>query len=263
MPMSLVELEKALRGLRLSGMIAPLQVRAVQVGSGEMNFIEAFSLLVQDEIDRRKSRLIDRYFAKSGLPERKDFQNFDWSFNPQLPKRDILELATLRFLESHEDALLIGSPGTGKSHAGKAFAWLAIQRGYQVHYREALTLIEDINLAREEGTIRRYRALLKNVPLLVIDDLFLKVLPKNAGEELVDILMSRYEKRSSIITSNRPIDDWGKLLGDVVMVGPLLDRLMHHGHLLSFKGPSWRMKEAAARLASTKDAVQTPHQKAA
>lgn len=263
MSMSLAELEKALRGLRLSGMIATLPARAVQVSSCEMNFLEAFSHLVQDELDRRRSRLIERYFTKSGLPERKDFQFFDWSFNPELPKRDVLELATLKFLEAREDALLIGTPGTGKSHAAKAFAWLAIQRGYQVHYREALTLIEEINLAREDGTIRRYRTHLKNVPLLVIDDLFLKVLPTNAGEELVDILMSRYEKRSSVITSNRPIEDWGTLLGDVVMVGPLLDRLMHHGHLLPFKGPSWRMKEAAARLARAKDAACFPQQKAA
>jgi DNA replication protein DnaC len=263
MPMSLVELEKALRGLRLSGMIATLPARAMQVDSHEMNFLEAVSHLVQDELDRRKSRLIERYFTQSGLPERKDFNHFDWSFNPELPKREILELGTLKFLESREDVLLIGKPGTGKSHAAKAYAWLAIQRGYQVHYREALTLIEEINLAREEGTIRKYRALLKNVPLLVIDDLFLKVLPKNAGEELVDILMSRYEKRSSVITSNRPIEDWGTLLGDVVMVGPLLDRLMHHGQLLSFKGPSWRMKEAAARLARAKDAACLSPQKAA
>lgn len=248
MPMSMVELEKALRGLRLSGMAATLQARALAVSTHQIDFMEAFASLVQDELDRRKSRLIERYFIKSGLPERKDFQNFDWNFNRQLPKREILELATLKFIEAREDALLIGKPGTGKSHSAKAFAWFAIQRGYKVHYRDALQLMEDINLAREEGTIRKYRALLKSAELLVIDDLFLKALPANTAEELADILMSRYEKHASVLTSNRSIDDWGKLLGDVVIVGPLLDRLMHHGHLLSFEGPSWRMREAADRL---------------
>jgi len=251
MAMSVAELEKALRGLRLSGMVATLQARAIQVASHECDFLEGFACLVQDELDRRKSRLIERRLTLSGLPERKDFQRFDWTFNPQLPKRELLELATLKFIDAHEDVLLIGKPGTGKSHAGKAFAWFAVQRGYKVHYREAHQLIEEINLARENGTIRKHRNNLKGVELLVIDDLFLKVLPPNAGEELADILMSRYERHSSVITSNRPVDDWGKLLGDVVLVAPLLDRLMHHGRLLRFEGKSWRLKEAASRLVNS------------
>src|ERR1700722_8395258 len=203
MAMSLLELEKALRGLRLSGMVDTLEARALQVAQHQCDFLEAFSNLVQDELDRRKTRLIERRYTLSGLPERMDFQNFDWSFNPQLPKREIIDLATLKFIDAHEDALLIGKPGTGKSRACKVYAWFAVQRGYKVHYREAHQLIDEINLARENGTIRKHRHHLKSVELLVIDDLFLKVLPPNAGEELTDVLMSRYERHSSIITSNR------------------------------------------------------------
>jgi len=250
MAMSIVELEKALRGLRLSGMVATLEARALQVAEHQCDFIEALSNLVQDELDRRKTRLIERRFTLSGLPERTDFQNFDWSFNPRLPKREILELATLKFIDAHQDALLLGQPGTGKSRACKVYAWFAVQRGYKVLYREAHQLIDEINLARENGTIRKHRHHLKTVDLLAIDDLFLKVLPPNAGEELTDILMSRYEKHSSIITSNRAVDDWGKLLGDVVIVAPLLDRLYHHGHMLRFEGKSWRLHEAAMRRAA-------------
>lgn len=255
MPMSITELEKALRGLRCSGMAATLQARALQVASHECEFLEAVSRMVQDELDRRKSRLIERRFTQSGLPERKDWRHFDWSFNPKLPKPEILELATLKFLDTREDALLIGMPGTGKSYAAKAFAWTAVQRGYKVFYREANELIDEINLAREQGFLRKHRHLLKNVELLVIDDLFLKVLPPNAGEELADILMSRYERRSTVITSNRTLEDWGKLLGDVVIITPLLDRLMHHGHLLRYEGPSWRLHEAAKRLANREHTV--------
>ena len=249
MAMSITELERSLTALRLSGMSATLQARALAVASHEMDFIEAFSWLVQDELDRRRSRLLDRRYALSGLPERKDLKAFDWSYNPRLPKREVLELATLKFIDAREDALLIGPPGTGKSHAAKALAALAINRGYKVLYREAHQLIEDINEARELGSIRKYRAQLKAAELLLIDDLFLRKLPASAGDELADVLMSRYEKCSTIITSNRPFEDWAKLLGDVVVVTPLLDRLMHHGHLLKFEGKSWRLKEAAARVA--------------
>lgn len=251
MAMSYTELATALRGLRLSGMQATLEARALQVASHEMDFIEAFGWLVQDEMDRRKSRLLERRYALSGLPERKNLKDLDWSYNPKVPKRAALELATLKFIDAREDALMIGSPGTGKSHVAKALALLAVERGYKVIYREAHELIGEIVEARELGEIRKYKNQLKAAELLVIDDLFLRKLPAGAGDELADVLMSRYEKLSTIITSNRPLDDWAKLLGDVVVVTPLLDRLMHHGHLLKFEGKSWRLKEAAGRLAKT------------
>jgi DNA replication protein DnaC len=249
MTLSLTELERSLRALRLSGMSATLQARALAVASHEMDFLEAFSWLVQDELDRRHSRLLERRYTLSGLTEPKDLKAFDWTYNPTLPKRPILELATLKFVDAREDALFIGKPGTGKSHVAKALALLAVNRGYKVLYREAHQLIEDIHEARALGEMRKLRAQLIGAQLLVIDDLFLRKLPSGAGDELADVLMSRYEKASTIITSNRGLEDWATLLGDVVVVGPLLDRLMHHGHLLKFDGKSWRLKEAAARVA--------------
>jgi len=249
MPMSIPELQRALRSLRLSGMIPTLEPRALQVANHEMDFIEAFSWLVQDELDRRRSRLLERRHSQSGLPDEKDLKSFDWTYNTRLPKRDVLELATLNFIEAREDVLIIGPPGTGKSHVARALATAAVRRGYKVHYREAHQLIEDITEARELGQLRKLRTQIRGADLLLIDDLFLRKLPAHAGDELADVLMARHEKASTIITTNRPLDDWTRLLGDVVVVTPLLDRLMHYGHLLEFEGESWRLKEAAARAA--------------
>jgi DNA replication protein DnaC len=161
MSMTITELERSLRALRLSGMTATLENRALQVAQQQMDFIEAFSALVQDELDRRRSRLIERRFKLSGLTERKDIKDFDWSYNPKNPRRDILELANLKFIDEREDALFIGSPGVGKSHIAKALALLAVQRGYTVFYREAHVLVEDISQARELGELRKYRATVK------------------------------------------------------------------------------------------------------
>jgi len=249
MPMSIPELERALKNLRLSGMIPTLEARALQVASHETDFLEAFSWLVQDELDHRHSRLLERRHALSGLPEHKDLKSFDWTYNARLPRRDVLELATLKFIDAKEDILIIGPPGTGKSHVAKALASSAVQRGFKVLYREAHQLIEDITEARELGNLRKLRAQIRGADLLLLDDLFLRKLPTHAGDELADVLMARYEKASTILTSNRPLDDWTRLLGDVVVVTPLLDRLMHHGHLLKFEGKSWRLREAAARAA--------------
>jgi DNA replication protein DnaC len=145
-------------------------------------------------------KIVDRRFMLSGLCERKDLKDFDWSYNPRLLRRALRELATLKFLDAREDVLLIGPPGLGKSHCAKAFAQLAVARGYKVLYREAQELIEEIHEARELGELRKHRAQMKAAELLVIDDLFLRKLQASAGDELTDVLMSRYEKRSTIIT---------------------------------------------------------------
>lgn len=255
MTLSIPELERSLKALRLSGMGATLEVRALQVTQGEMGFIEAFSSLVQDELDRRKSKLLERRYVLSGLGERKTLGEFDWGFNPKVPRHDILELAVCKFIEVREDALFIGAPGTGKSHCAKAIALNALMHGYSVFYREAHELLPEIHQARELRCLSKLKMQIKQAQLLVIDDLFLRKLPVDACDEITEIIMNRHEKASTIITSNRPIEDWGKLLGDVVAVAPMLDRIMYHGHLLKFEGKSWRLKEAASRLARNRSTV--------
>jgi DNA replication protein DnaC len=246
------ELNMALKRLRLSGMEATFETRALQAAQGGMDFIEAFSLLVQDETDRRQSKFVDRAFSTSGLKEKLTFDNFNWSYNPKTPKKLILELCSLKFIYDNEDALLIGSPGTGKSHSAKVIAHKAILAGLRVLYREAHILFEDIAQQTAFGHRKKIFKTLSDVDLLVIDDLALKKLPANAAEELLDIILKRYQKKSTLITSNRVLEDWGKMLEDQTAASAILDRLLHHAHLANFEGKSWRLKEAAERASTQK-----------
>src|SRR6185436_2264115 len=154
----------------------------------------------------------------------------------------IFDLATSNFIARHEDALFLGPPGTGKSHLAQAIGLAAVQQGYRVLYRETHTLLAEIAEANLDGTRKEYMERISTVPLLIIDDLGMRKLPSTAAEELLEIIMRRYERASTMLTSNRPVEDWGKLLGDTAAVTAMLDRLLHHGHLLKCGPRSWRTK---------------------
>ena len=249
MSMSLVEIEKHLKTLRLHGMHATLETRLVQANRGD-SFVDVFASLVQDELDCRHSRLIEARFHASGLKERPTLTEFDWGFNPKLPKKEIYEVVSGKFIRDGDDVLLIGSPGTGKSHIAKTTAQAAIQAGYKVVYRQAHTFLEDLFEADQLRLRKKVNKLFSGTDLLIIDDLFLrKKVPEHAADDLLDIILNRYSARkSSLITSNRPLEDWGKLLHDSAASSAILDRLLHRGHLLKFEGQSYRLKEASLRL---------------
>jgi len=248
--MNLIEIEKALKQLRLSGVRATLETRLIESQASSLSFIETFSALLQDELDRRQSRLLERRYQLSGLEERASLAEFDWGYNPKIPKRTCFELHTLKFIAEGEAALLIGQPGTGKSHVAKAIAYAALRSGLRVLYAEADELLASLGQASPADK----RKLLKPVidaDLLVLDDLFLaRQLPAEAADALQSVLHKRYKLRSSsLITSNRIIEDWHKYLGDAALATAILDRLLHRSVLLEFRGKSYRLKEAASRLA--------------
>lgn len=251
MPMSMSEIERNLESLRLHGMKATIGARSLMGNEEGLTFAEVFGCLLQDELDHRHSKLVERRFKASGLDEQKTLDDFDWTFNPKLPKKEIFELITVQFISKGEDALLIGSPGTGKSHIAKSIAHAAAQRCHKVIYREAHHYFEDIFEAEQTGMKKKINKQYSDADLVIIDDLFLrKKVPENAADDLLDIILTRYSlKKSTVITSNRPIEDWGKLLKDNAASSAVLDRLLHRGHLLKFEGNSYRLKEASKRLA--------------
>ena len=256
MNMSIAEIEKHLKTLRLHGMNTTLQTRLVQANQGA-SFIEVFACLVQDELDCRNSRFIETRFKASGLKEQLTLTEFDWGFNPKLPKKEIYELVSGKFIRDGHDALLIGSPGTGKSHIAKTIAHAAIQTGYKVVYREAHTFFEDLFEATQLKRRKKVNKLFSEADLLVIDDLFLrKKVPEQSADDLLDIILNRYSSRKdTTITSNRPLEDWGKLIGDIPAASAILDRFLHHAEMLELQGKSYRMKDRGCKTKNSKPAV--------
>lgn len=248
--MTLIEIDRALRQLRLSGFADTLNTRIMQAQAAQQPFVETLAALLQDELDRRRTSQTERCYKRSGLDERPTLVDFDWQFNPKLPRAACFELLTLKFVAEGANALIVGKPGTGKSHTVKALAYQATLQGLHVRYVEADTALAQYALA----TTQEQAELVKSwsePDLLVLDDLFLaRRIPEAAAELLQAVVHRRYKLRRSIaITSNRVVTDWGKYLKDATMATTILDRLMHRCSMLEFEGKSYRLKEAACRLA--------------
>ena len=234
-----------LRQLRLSGLAQTLDVRLQEAAGHQLSYAEFLELILQDELLVRQERQIANRTKSAQFREVKPLDQFNWSFNPSIQKKQIFDLATCRFIRERRDLLFIGPPGVGKSFLVQAIGYEAIKQGHVVLYRSIFDVVRDFLHEEALGDEKVMSKYLKS-DLLIIDDMGMKQLPKRSGEYLFEIIMRRYETRSTMMTSNRPLQDWGKLMQDVPTATAILDRFLHHAELVTITGKSYRLRNQAA-----------------
>jgi DNA replication protein DnaC len=252
------QLIPVLKKLRMSGVLQTLDLRARQAADDNLNFEEFLHLLLSDEVERREAKQLQIRLRRAQFEHDKTLDDFDFSFNPKVPKGTVVDLAACTFIERHENVLLIGKSGVGKSHIAQAIGHRACRGGYTSLFVSASKLLSDLRASRADNSYDRRLARYCNPDLLVIDDLGLRPLRQDEPDDLYELIRMRYERGSMIITSNRDVKEWYPLFGDALMASAALDRLLHHAHVIKLEGDSYRNPPRPRSTAAHEEQAVSP-----
>lgn len=218
------------------------------VSKNQKNIIDALYELTEREKDMRKERAIRTCIATAGFPYNKTIQDYDFNFQPCVKKKEIEDFITLRFIENKENILFIGSPGVGKTHLATAIGVEAARNRYSVYFITCQELINQLRKAEHENRLeQRLKAFMRH-KLLIIDEIGYLNLDESAANLFFQLISIRYEQKSTIITTNKNLSKWAEIFGNPVIANAILDRLLHHSHVVNIVGPSYRTKDVLDSL---------------
>ena len=241
------ELIPILKKLRLSGILSTLDIRVRQAVEDNMAHTEFLYRLLADEIERREARQLQLRLRRAKFEGEKTLEDFDFIFNPLVPKSRIIDLATCHFVDRREVICLLGPAGVGKSHLAQAFGHRACMKGHTVLFVTAQQVFNQLRAARADQSYERKLARFTTPDLLIIDDLGLRPLRYDEPEDFFEIIRQRYEKRAMIVTSNRAIEEWPAMFNNPLLASTAMDRLLHHAHVIVLEGDSFRNPPGARR----------------
>lgn len=234
------ELVPTLKKLRLSGILQSLDPRIDQAVEANLSHTEFLYRLLADEVERRDAKQLQLRLGRANFEHQRTMEDFNFTFNPKLPKAAILELCTCQFMRTHTNVLLIGPSGVGKSHVAQAIGHRACLVGHRTHYETAHDIFTSLRAGRGDGTYARRMARYVSHELLIIDDVGLRPLQSDEPFDLYELIRQRYERASTVFTSNRDVPEWYSLFGDPLVASAAMDRLLHHSKVLQLEGKSYR-----------------------
>jgi DNA replication protein DnaC len=240
-----VELVPILKKLRLSGVLNTLDLRTREAVDENLSHTDFLLRLCADEVERRDAKQLDLRRRRANFESAKTIDDFEWAFNPQIPRAKVIDLATCQFVERRDNAVLIGPSGVGKSHIAQAIGQRACRIGHSVCYVSAHRMLAVLRASRADQSYDKKLLRFTTPDLLVIDDLGLRPLTGDEPIDLYEVIRQRYERGSMIITSNRALEEWYPLFLDDLIASASMDRLLHHAHVVVMQGDSFRNPPAA------------------